>query len=97
MTPSSAPTIWAEGDTLYVQFQSPTTSASSRIHLPVNEWGLKYLVQLLRERERTGPQTIGHKSDPTQFDADAIIEALKRSRPAPAAPKIDLRALGLLK
>ena len=102
MAPASALTVWKSGDKLHLQFASPTRAGLTHsIELNFTQHGLTALGQILSDRERSGPSTIGHKSDPTQADANALLASLtkfhKTKAPRePAAPKLALNILNLL-
>ena len=96
--PSYAATVWLSGQTLNVAMESPVPDArGNMVCFPADEYGIKCLLQVLREREKVrSARTIGHKSEPTQYDLDAIYRAMKQNSAKPQ-PKLPANIMGLLR
>lgn len=74
--PSYAATVWLVGPNLNVHFESPNSATGHTVTIPATPLGMTGLLRILREREMSGPSTIGHKSDPTQADLSAMLRAM---------------------
>lgn len=78
--PSGAVTMWLAGDTIWVALPpSPGSDRGHTVHLSANEFGIKNLLVILRQREtlRASPK-LGFAGAPTQYDLETVARALAK-------------------
>lgn len=93
--PAHAAYIWAVGDQLFIGFPPTVGEKGHTVTVKADANGLTWALTLLKERERQGRDSlrIGKRStEPTQYQLDAIIKAMKAGA---AAKKIDGSAMSL--
>lgn len=94
--PPHAAYIWAVGDQLFIGFPPTVGEKGHTVTVKADVNGLTWALTLLRERERQGRDAlrIGRRTtEPTQYQLDAIIKAMKKGEPAKV--KIDGSAMSL--
>jgi hypothetical protein len=91
--PSHVAQVWLLTDeTLAVHFPCEGPHGHT-IHLSGDVYGLTCLLQVLRERQKEGPYTVGRESTPTQWQIDRAIRKIKLTTGEEAPPKLDVRRL----
>jgi hypothetical protein len=91
--PSHVAQVWLLTDeTLAVHFPCEGPHGHT-IHLSGDVYGLTCLLQVLRERQKEGPYTVGRESTPTQWQIDRAIQKIKLTTGEAAPPEVDTRRL----
>jgi hypothetical protein len=91
--PSHVAQVWLLTDeTLAVHFPCEGPHGHT-IHLSGDVYGLTCLLQVLRERQKEGPYTVGRESTPTQWQIDRDIRRIKLTTGEAAPPDVDARRL----
>lgn len=102
--PKHAAYIWIVGDQIHLGFPPTVGTKGHSVQLPATPLGLGAALDLLKARQkaRLDELRIGYKEEPTQYQLDAIIQAMKKGVEygKPSGPKRDgsdvsLEELGL--
>src|SRR6185503_16111600 len=87
--PKHAAYIWVIGDQLFLGFPSSIGEKGHSVHCKADAIGLAWAIELLKERERQGRNTLRigeRKVEPTQYQLDDILKAIRQRQ---AEPKLD--------
>lgn len=79
--PSYVAQVWLTEGGLSVHFPQANDGKGHTIYLSGDIYGLTCMLQILQERMKNGPYTVGHKSTPTQWQIDREIKRLRGNMP----------------